>query len=147
MKPAPSLHDLGRMPALDERMETLFDWLASRGLVTEGGTMDVRRVDLAGRLRLYSPEVLMHLVLFEVFNHEFFHHLAESTATSLEILAAARGEIEAVYLSYCADARENAYADPHAPLEEALANASAYYALGFVSRIKAGYKTAVVKSY
>jgi hypothetical protein len=242
------------MPALDESMETLFDWLASRGLVTLGGSMDVSGIDLnkpelidgsqvaiaqptarhpvtrksqaelkavkqrysaqtpqgitniavwgavkdptravrrlnwerlpadamafyrpfhfppfdqwgiyllvgplleyhsrlqalSAPLQLYSREVLMHLVVFEIFNHEFFHHLAESTATSLEILAAARGEVEAVYLSYRADARENSYADPHAPLEEALANAYAYNALSFVSRIKAGYKTAVVKSY
>jgi len=29
------------MPALDERLETLFCWLASRDLVAPGGTMDV----------------------------------------------------------------------------------------------------------
>ncbi len=43
---------------------------------------------ISANLKLYSPEVLMHLVLFEIFNHEFFHHLAESTATNLEILSA-----------------------------------------------------------
>ena len=44
---------------------------------------------LAKDLELYSPEVLAHLVLFEVFHHEFFHHMAESTATWLEIVGAA----------------------------------------------------------
>lgn len=90
-------------------------------------------------LHLYSRVVLMHLVVFEVFNHERFHHLAESTATSLDILAAARGEDEAVYLSYRADALENRFADPHGPLEEALANAYAHNALDFVSRKAASH--------
>ncbi|MCU0835999.1 MAG: hypothetical protein MUC77_16450 [Chromatiaceae bacterium] len=254
MKQAFSLAELGRIPALDERMETLFSWLASRELVQLGGSMDVPAVDLddpqlidgtqvaiaqptsrhrtkrrtppemkaikdqysgkvpqgvtniavwqaekdpatavrslnwaklpadamafyrpfhfppfdqwgiyllvgplleyhkrlrtlAGRLNLYSNEILMHLVLFEVFNHEFFHHLAESAATFLEILAAARGDVEATYLSYHQDVRERYFPDPHAPLEEALANAYAHNALSFISRIKTGYKTAVVKSY
>lgn len=98
-------------------------------------------------LGLYSPEVLMHLVLFEVFHHEFFHHMAESTATSLEIIAAAQGAGFPVYLQYRHTARETGFGFPHAPLEEALANAYARNALGFISRVKAGYRTAAVKSY
>jgi hypothetical protein len=103
---------------------------------------------IAADLHLYSSEVLMHLVVFEVFNHEFFHHLAESTATALEILAAAEGNVDRIYLAYREEVRDGTFfAYIHSPLEEALANAYAYNSLSFISRIKAGYKTAVVKSY
>lgn len=251
---APSLHTLGGMPELDERMETLFCWLASRDLVAEGITMDTGAPDLGGLgpvggasvafaqatgrrlaqpkrrdemkalkerfkdqtptgvtseaiwdavknpaasirtlnwqrlpadamafyrpfhyppfdqwgiyllvgpllnyhtglqqiasdLKLYSSEVLMHLVLFEIFNHEFFHHLAESSATALEILAAAREDVQPVYLNYRQAQHSTGFDYPHAPLEEALANAYAHNALSFITRIKAGYKTASIKSY
>lgn len=250
-----SLHDLGGMPELDERMETLFCWLASRDLVVEGCSMDMGAAGLDGLgpvgdgsvalaqatgrqrlaqrqrrnemkaikdrfkdqspagvtseaiwgavknpaasirtlnwqklpadamafyrpfhyppfdqwgiyllvsplleyharlqqiacdLKLFSSEVLMHLVLFEIFNHEFFHHLAESSATALEILAAARGDVQPVYLDYRRAQHSTGFDYPHAPLEEALANAYAHNALSFISRIKAGYKTASIKSY
>lgn len=102
---------------------------------------------LAQDLKLYSPETLAHLVLFEVFHHEFFHHMAESTATYLEILGAAAGAGRPVYLEYRKSTRETGFDYPHAPLEEALANAYAHNALGFLARVKAGYKTAVIKSY
>jgi hypothetical protein len=106
-----------------------------------------RLQQLAADLKLYSPEVLAHLVLFEVFHHEFFHHMAECTATWLEVLGAAYEDETPVYLNYRRRTREDGFGHPHAPLEEALANAYAHNALGFVSRIKAGYKTAAVKSY
>ncbi|WP_162268096.1 hypothetical protein [Thiohalocapsa sp. ML1] len=103
---------------------------------------------MAAPLKLYSPEVLMHLVLFEVFHHEFFHHMAETTATSLEILAAARGQPRRVYLDFWHRQYDGDGFDyPHAPLEEALANAYAHNALGFIARVKAGYRTAVIRSY
>lgn len=98
-------------------------------------------------LRLFSPETLMHLVLFEVFNHEFFHHLVESTATTLEILLATQGNPQPLYLQHRAAQMRNSFGHPHAPLEEALANAYAYNALSFISRVKAGFKTASVKAY
>jgi len=98
-------------------------------------------------LRLFSPETLMHLVLFEVFNHEFFHHLVESTATTLEILLATQGIPQPLYLQHRAAQMRNSFGHPHAPLEEALANAYAYNALGFISRVKTGFKTASVKAY
>lgn len=47
---------------------------------------------------LFSVETLMHLVLFEVFNHEFFHHLVESTATTLEVIMATQGEPQSLSL-------------------------------------------------
>lgn len=98
-------------------------------------------------LHWLTPATLMHLILFEVFNHEFFHHLAESTATTLEILTAAQGPPQPVYLRHRAQQRSNKFEHPHAPLEEALANAYAYNALSFMSRVKVGYKTASVKNY
>ena len=98
-------------------------------------------------LRLFFSETLMHLVLFEVFNHEFFHHLVESTATTLEILLATQGNPQPLYLQHRAAQMRNSFGHPHAPLEEALANAYAYNALGFISRVKAGFKTASVKAY
>lgn len=96
---------------------------------------------------LFSAETLMHLVLFEVFNHEFFHHLAESTATTLEVITAAQGNPQPLYLQHRRAQREDDFRHPHAPLEEALANAYAYNALSFISRVKLGFKTVSVKAY
>jgi hypothetical protein len=98
-------------------------------------------------LNLFSPEILMHLILFEVFNHEFFHHLVESTATTLELILATQCQSQPVYLRHRQQQAANTFGHPHAPLEEALANAYAYNALSFISRIKAGFKTASVKAY
>jgi hypothetical protein len=62
-------------------------------------------------------------------------------------VTAAQGKARPLYLEYrrrqCGDGFEYL----HAPLEEALANAYAYNALGFISRIKAGYKTSAVRAY
>ena len=96
---------------------------------------------------LFSAETLMHLVLFEIFNHEFFHHLVESTATTLEILLATQGTPAPLYLQHRLAQRRDTFGHPHAPLEEALANAYAYNALGFISRVKLGFKTVSVKAY
>jgi hypothetical protein len=98
-------------------------------------------------LKLFSPETLMHLILFEVFNHEFFHHMVESTATTLELILATQGAPQPVYINYRLRQKANTFLHPHAPLEEALANAYAYNALSFISRIKAGFKTASIKAY
>jgi hypothetical protein len=97
--------------------------------------------------KIFPPEVLMHLILFEVFNHEFFHHLVESTATTLELLLATQDATRPVYLWHRLRQAAKMYSHPHTPLEEALANAYAYNALSFICRIKAGYKTFTVKTY
>ncbi len=99
------------------------------------------------QLKLFSPETLMHLILFEIFNHEFFHHLVESTATTLELILATQDKSQPVYLRHRQQQADNTFDHPHAPLEEALANAYAYNALSFISRVKAGFKTAGVKAY
>lgn len=104
-------------------------------------------VECSKSLHWLTPSTLMHLVLFEVFNHEFFHHLVESTATTLEILVAAQGQPQPVYMQHRVRQKSNEFNHPHAPLEEALANAYAYNALSFMSRVKVGYKTASVKNY
>ena len=102
---------------------------------------------LSQPLRLFSAETLMHLIVFEIFNHEFFHHLVESTATTLELILATQGQPQPVYLRHWHQQANNHFEHPHAPLEEALANAYAYNALGFISRMKVGCKTASVKAY
>ena len=101
----------------------------------------------SGELRLFSKEVLMHLILFEIFNHEFFHHLVESTATTLEVILASQGDPQPVYLRHRRQQADNTFQHLHTPLEEALANAYAHNALSFISRIKAGFKTGTVKAY
>lgn len=104
-------------------------------------------VHRSGQLKLFSSKVLMHLILFEVFNHEFFHHLVESTATTLEVLLAAQGTVQPVYLNHRKQEMADTFNHPHAPLEEALANAYAHNALSFICRIKVGFKSFTVKAY
>lgn len=99
------------------------------------------------KTNLFSNETLMHLVLFEVFHHEFFHHLTESAATTIEIICAALGDSRPIYLDYKKRQYEELIEYIHHPLEEALANAYAWNSLSFISRVKAGYKTTVVKFY
>ncbi len=95
-----------------------------------------------------SKEVLLHLVLFDVFHHEFYHHLAECAATTMEIFADAIGAPIPSYVNYRIAVGAGKFADhAHNPLEEALANAYAYHGLGFISRVKTGYLDALVGSY
>jgi hypothetical protein len=95
-----------------------------------------------------SQELFLHLVLFEMFHHEFYHHLVESAATVLEILADAGGVKFDGYLAYRHAVHEGRFGwHPHQPLEEALANAYAYNSLGFISRVKTGYRDALVWHY
>jgi hypothetical protein len=108
-------------------------------------------IDYASKLRksvgsfsqIYDESMMLHLVLFEVFNHEFFHHIVESTATELEVQYGAIGKPKSVYLDYFYKKHDH----PHNPLEEALANAYAYNALSFISRIKIGYRLVAIKKY
>lgn len=95
-----------------------------------------------------SRELFLHLVLFEMFHHEFYHHLVECAATVLEILADAGGASFPGYLTYRRAVRDKTFSwHPHQPLEEALANAYAYNSLGFISRVKTGYRDALVWHY
>ncbi len=103
-----------------------------------------------GKLRAFNTETLAGCVLFEVFHHEFFHHLVECAATTVEILSAAFGKPKAVYndyWNYRFEKNEGLGPHPHKPLEEALANAYAYNSLSFISRMQLGYKVVWVKLY
>jgi hypothetical protein len=95
-----------------------------------------------------SKEVFMHLVLFEIFHHEFYHHLVESAATTIEIMADALGATVPCYLDYRQAVHHGKFTwHRHQPLEEALANAYAYNSFSFISRVRAGYRNALVRSY
>ncbi len=96
---------------------------------------------------LWDFDTLLHLMIFEIFNHEFFHHLVESTVTYLEIISASWDRPYPIFRDYKGRQHSNRIHHPHHPLEEALANAYAYNALSFISRIKAGFKTATIKVY
>jgi hypothetical protein len=99
---------------------------------------------------LFQSNILLGYIVFEVFHHEFFHHIVESTATTLEILSAAFGKIEPLYIKYFnKEYQKINELGPHPddPLEEALANAYAYNSFSFSSRIIKGYKSMLVKAY
>jgi hypothetical protein len=102
---------------------------------------------IIGPLNAFSPSTLMHYILFEIFHHEFFHHIAEATATTLEILAAAMGTPKPFYLDYRRRSYEGKELHKYAPLEEALANAYAYNAFSFINRVGVGCKTSGVKVF
>ena len=103
-----------------------------------------------GKLYAFTLETLLSCVLFEIFHHEFFHHLVECTATTIEILSAGFGPVRPIYLRYWDHDYEKEPSlgeHPHKPLEEALANAYAYNSFSFLSRVGVSYRTALTKLY
>lgn len=102
-----------------------------------------------GSLKAFEPSVLASLVLFEVFHHEFFHHLVECTATTVEVLWPAPDRApNPIYLNYRRGSWQAVLgrrADD--PLEEALANAYAYNSFSFMSRVQGGYLAGVSRLY
>jgi hypothetical protein len=94
-----------------------------------------------GTLASFPPSVLASMALFEVFHHEFFHHLVECTATTLEVLWPTSGRSpRPVYLAYRMRAWEQTLGcHVSDPIEEALANAYAYNSFSFISRVRGGY--------
>lgn len=96
-----------------------------------------------------SQQVLLYLVLFEMLHHEFHHHLVESAAPTIEIMAHAMGmPVSPSYNTYRIRVHEGAFHQHrHKLLEEALANAYAFHGLPFISRVKAGYRDALVGCY
>lgn len=97
------------------------------------------------KLRTFSREPITLCVLFEVFHHEFFHHMVESTATALELILAAAGDPRPVYVPY----RERVTTLDHVdtPIEEALANAYAYVAFSFIAKVGGGYGAGFSRLY
>lgn len=101
-----------------------------------------------GKLICFSPETLTGCVLFEVFHHEFFHHLVESAATAMEILSVGLGEPKPVYRQYWECCYRQALGThPDDPLEEALGNAYAYNSFGFLARVKPSYNVLLSRVY
>ena len=104
----------------------------------------------SGRLAAFNMQTLMGCLLFEVFHHEFFHHLTECAATTVEIASASFGKPRPVFNDYWGSGfQKTAGIGPHPdhPLEEALANAYAYNSFSFLSRAQIGYKLVWVKVY
>ena len=104
----------------------------------------------SGRLAAFNLQTLMGCVLFEVFHHEFFHHLTECVATTVEIASASFGTPRPAFNDYWACRfREVVGLGPHPdhPLEEAPANAYAYNSFSFLSRAQFGYKLVWIKAY
>jgi len=96
-------------------------------------------------VRVFDFESLLIACFFEVFQHEYFHHISECAATTMEIIQAQFGRTKPVYRPYW----ESRYRGDHlhSPLEEALANAYAYNSLSFLSRVKVGLRTTRIKLY
>lgn len=96
-------------------------------------------------LRTFSPQSIALCVLFEVFHHEFFHHMVESTATALELIFASAGDPRPIYVPY----RERVTTLEHddTPIEEALANAYAYIAFSFIVKVGGGYGAGFSRIY
>lgn len=95
----------------------------------------------------FTPETLMCCVLFEVFQHEFYHHLVECAATVLELAAVGMGQRGTIYFDYLQRAYTGGAGHPHAPLEEALANAYAYNQFTFVTKRKPTFKRLLARLY
>jgi hypothetical protein len=98
---------------------------------------------------MFHPEVVATLVLFEIFHHEFYHHLVESTAFTLETIFAEMGMNRPVYLEYFRN-RFGSLSKPytsHIPLEEALANAYAHNSISFAQRTKLLFDKGVMGAY
>ena len=105
---------------------------------------------LKGKILLFTFESLFACALFEVFHHEFFHHLAEAAATTLEFVSSAFGNPRSIFLDY----RTGAYnikpglgLHPDHPLEEGLANAYAYNSFSFLSFTRRQYRDGLVRIY
>lgn len=100
-------------------------------------------------LRAFDERSLISWALFDVFHHEFFHHLVECTATSIEIIRSdAEGRPIPVYLPYWSG-EWSQYTEPsnHEPLEEALANAYAHNSFALIARVKGGYLAGLSRIY
>lgn len=103
-----------------------------------------------GKLAAFNLQTLLGCVLFEIFHHEFFHHLTECAATTIEIASATFGKPRTFFNDYWDSGFQTADGlgpHPDHPLEEALANAYAYNSFSFLSRTQIGHKLIWVKVY
>jgi hypothetical protein len=104
---------------------------------------------LYSKYKMFRSEIIATLVLYEVFHHEYYHHLVESTAFTLETILAEFGFHKNIYLQYNKEKRTKSAKKygPHVPLEEALANAYAYNSISFARRNKLSFDTGVMKAF
>lgn len=90
---------------------------------------------------LFDFELVCHFLVFEVFHHEFYHHLVESFAITSEILLSSRSETPVrVYGQWTSGSGADL-------LEEALANAYAYNAFGLANRVSHDKSHVLIPSY
>lgn len=99
--------------------------------------------EMNGKVATFDYQSLLTACLCEVFQHEYFHHISECAATTLEIVLHQTGQRRPIYIEYSRQRFRNEHL--HSPLEEALANAYAYNSLTFLSRMKAGLRTTRIK--
>ncbi len=102
-----------------------------------------------GTLAAFPQNILAAAVLFDVFHHEFFHHLVECAATCIEVVwPAPQREPVPVYLNYMHETwRGSLGGHEHDPLEEALANAYSYNSFSFITRVRGDYLHGVSRLY
>jgi hypothetical protein len=104
---------------------------------------------LSKKYNMFRPEIVAALILFEVFHHEYYHHLVESTAFTLETILAEFGVSKDIYIPYNKIKRTESVKKfcAHTPLEEALANAYAYNSISFARRNMVTFNDGVTKAY
>ncbi|MXZ70795.1 MAG: hypothetical protein F4Z04_04715 [Acidobacteria bacterium] len=102
-----------------------------------------------GTLATFPEEILATAVIFDVFHHEFFHHLVECAATAIEVVwPAPQRRPVPIYLNYRRRTwRGSLEEHEHDPLEEALANAYAYNSFSFITRVRGEYLHGVSRLY
>lgn len=101
--------------------------------------------EMQGQVATFDFDTLLTACLCEVFQHEYFHHISECAATTLEVMLHHAGRRQSVYEEYWHHRFRSDHV--HSPLEEALANAYAYNSLTFLSRVKKGLRTTRVSVY
>ncbi len=104
-------------------------WLHADGLI-EQAERSYRDYEFP----LWPRKVLLGLHMVDVFHHEFYHHLVEAAASFVEVLQAPARGARGVYQAYRRACGEALGTDGE-PLEEALANAYAHNAFGFLARV------------
>ena len=102
-----------------------------------------------GTLAAFPEDVLATAVIFDVFHHEFFHHLVECAATTIEVVwPAPQRQPVPVYLNYRRETWRGSLGEhEHDPLEEALANAYAFNSFSFITRVRGEYLHGVSRLY
>jgi hypothetical protein len=94
---------------------------------------------IEGSRNFISKQIVATLVLYEIFHHEYYHHLVESAAFTLETILAEFQNNKRLYIDHI-------YGE-HRPLEEALANVYAYHSISFAQRTRRTFDVNTMKAY